>query len=58
MTNMIIPDARDRLRQVAAALTTERDSAAIRFGFAELGPRDSAAELIARADSELIDGRA
>ena len=56
MTDMTIADARDRVRQIAADLARARGAAAIRAGFAELAPGDSAAEMIERADSELIDG--
>ncbi|MBA3747497.1 MAG: hypothetical protein H0W96_08415 [Solirubrobacterales bacterium] len=56
----IVPlnDARERLNQVASELATSRDAAAIRTGFAELRAHDdSVDELIARADSELLDHR-
>ena len=55
MTNVTPADARSRLRLIAAALAEPTDAGAIRTGFAGLrAPDDSAADLIARADSELI----
>jgi diguanylate cyclase (GGDEF)-like protein len=57
MTTMTIVDARARFSEVAAALAKARGVTAIRHGFAELEPDDSCAELIARADRELLDNR-
>jgi diguanylate cyclase (GGDEF)-like protein len=57
MSNMTLPDARQRFSQAAAALAQAPHAGALRLGFAELRPGDSAAALIARADSELIDSR-
>jgi hypothetical protein len=37
-------------------LTADPEPLAIKVGFAALGPRDSAAELIQRADAELPTG--
>jgi hypothetical protein len=48
MSNMALADARQRFSQVAATLAQTPDTGAIRIGFAELTPDDSAAELIAR----------
>lgn len=56
MSNMTLLDARERFVHVAAMLAAASDGGAIRYGLAELTPDDSATELIARADRELIDG--
>ena len=56
MSSMSLPDARERFAIIAAALTVAPAATAIRAGFAVLRPGDSAAELIARADDELIAG--
>lgn len=50
-------DAHERFNTIAGALASSPEPAAIRFGFAQLMPDDSASELIARADSRLIDCR-
>jgi diguanylate cyclase (GGDEF)-like protein len=57
MSNMALTDIRQRFSQVAATLAHAPYAGAIRIGFAELTPDDSAAELIARADRELSDSR-
>lgn len=57
MSDMTLLDARERFSQVAAALAGAPDGAAITAGFAELAPDETATQLIARADSELIDNR-
>jgi two-component system cell cycle response regulator len=57
MSNMTLPDARQRFSQVAATLAQAPDAGAIRIAFAELRPNENAAELIARADTELSDSR-
>jgi diguanylate cyclase (GGDEF)-like protein len=57
MSNMTLPDARERFGMVARALTASADGGAIRAGFAELADHKSAAELIARADAELLANR-
>lgn len=55
MTNVSPADARSRFRMIGAAIAEPTDAGAIRTGFAELRTSDdSAADLIARADSELI----
>jgi diguanylate cyclase (GGDEF)-like protein len=56
MSDMSVPDARERFREVAATLASAPDVGAIRTGFAQLAPGESVSELIARADRELIDG--
>jgi diguanylate cyclase (GGDEF)-like protein len=55
MANMPLIDARRRFSQVAAALAEAPCAGSIRVGFAERTVGDSAAELIARADTELIN---
>lgn len=57
MSNMTLHDARKRFSEVAAALAASRHAAAIRTGFAELQPDESASELIARALNELLLSR-
>ena len=57
MSNMTLPDARQRFSAIASALAAAPDAAAIRTGFAALSPEEPAAELIARADSDLITSR-
>ena len=57
MSNMALLEARGRFSAVAAALDTGSEAGAIRTRFAELIPGETAAELIARADSELIGTR-
>jgi len=57
MSNMTLPEARERFGMVARALTSSADGGAIRAGFAELTDHGSAAELIARADAELLATR-
>ena len=56
MSDMTLPDARERFRAITAALAAPPD-AAIRTGFAQLIPDEPATELIARADDDLIDRR-
>ena len=57
MSSMTLQDARERFSEVAAALASSSQVAAIRTGFAALQPEETASELIARADSQLIDSR-
>ena len=58
MTAVSLADVRQRFSQIAGALAASPDAGAIRTGLAELRSDDvSAAELIARADSELLDNR-
>lgn len=58
MSDVTMPDARERFSQVAAALAAAPGGGAISTGFAELGAEETAAELIARADGELLEARA
>jgi GGDEF domain-containing protein len=55
MSNMPLSEARQRFSQVAAVLAAAPYAGAIRIGFAELRPDENAAQLIARADREVID---
>jgi hypothetical protein len=57
MSNMTLPEARQRFRTIAVALAAAPRPAAIATGFAKLAPGEPAAELIARADKELIESR-
>jgi diguanylate cyclase (GGDEF)-like protein len=57
MSNMTLPDARDRFSRVGAALADAPVAGAIRTGLAALAPGDTATELIARADGELVARR-
>lgn len=57
MSSMTLADARQRFSQVAGALAASPDAGAIRTGFAAFTDDDRADELIARADSELLDRR-
>lgn len=57
MSNMTLSDARERFSEVAAALAASSHAGAIRTGFAELQRDETASELIARADSQLLDSR-
>jgi diguanylate cyclase (GGDEF)-like protein len=57
MPNMSAAGARERFAEIAAALAGASEPTAIRTGFAELGPDESAGQLIARADRELLAAR-
>jgi diguanylate cyclase (GGDEF)-like protein len=57
MSDMTLLDAQERFSAIARALAESRRPGTIRCGFAELLPGETMAELIARADSQLIDGR-
>jgi diguanylate cyclase (GGDEF)-like protein len=55
MSNVSLAAARDRFRAIVAAISEKPgDPAAIRTGFAQLAPEESADQLIARADAELL----
>ncbi len=56
MSNVSSPDARRRFTTIDAVLDAAPETGAIRIGFAEFTLNDSASDLIARADGELIDG--
>jgi diguanylate cyclase (GGDEF)-like protein len=55
MSSVTMPEARKRFGAIAAQLSETSD--AIRTGFAELTVRETAADLIARADGQLTAGR-
>ena len=57
MSSMTLPDARERFSDIAALLAASPDAGAIRTGFAQLTPDETAADLIARADNDLLDQR-
>ena len=57
MSNMTLPDARRRFSAIASALAATSEAGALRTGFAELTGDETATELMARADSQLIDSR-
>jgi diguanylate cyclase (GGDEF)-like protein len=57
MPNMTLAEARERFSSIAGALAGASEASAIRTGFAELAADESATELIARADSQLIASR-
>lgn len=57
MSNLTLRGARERFGAVADALAASVEAGAISVGFAELRPDEVAAELIARADGELLDSR-
>ena len=54
---MTLPDARRRFKAIASALVASSEGGALRTGFAELTGDETAAELIARADGQLLDSR-
>jgi diguanylate cyclase (GGDEF)-like protein len=55
MSNASLSNARQRFAAIAAVLAAAPEPGAIRTGFAELTADETARELIARADSQLID---
>lgn len=57
MSTMTLTDARRRFSAIATALGDTPDAGAIRTGFAELTSDEGAAELIARAHTELLTAR-
>ena len=57
MPDMALPDARRRFGEIADALASLPRARAITIGFAQHTPEDTATELIARADRELIVNR-
>jgi PleD family two-component response regulator len=54
MSGATIEDARQRFGAVQIALAPDLDQCEIKVGFAALAPGDKAAELIERADAELL----
>jgi diguanylate cyclase (GGDEF)-like protein len=57
MSNMTLSDARDRFGRVADVLAASTETGTIRCGLAELAANESAPQLVARADSELLANR-
>jgi len=57
MSNVSVEDARVRFGYVAGSLALSPGAGAIRTGFAQLTADESATDLIARADGELLDRR-
>jgi diguanylate cyclase (GGDEF)-like protein len=55
MPDMTLADARQRFAAISTAIACDRDRRSIRTGFAELLSQDTAPELIARADRQLLD---
>lgn len=55
MPNVSLTDARTRFCQIGSALAGAAGAIAIRTGYAELGPGDTAAELVARAGQGVVD---
>jgi len=54
---MTLPDTRERFNDIAALLASTPGASTIRTGFAQLTADETAAELIARADRDLLDHR-
>ncbi len=57
MPNMAQAEAHQRFNAIATAFAADSQPGALRTGFAELAPGESATELIARADARLNDSR-
>jgi two-component system cell cycle response regulator len=57
MSGATIEDARQRFAAVHTQLATDPDPCEIKVGFAALAREDSAAELIERADADLLNRR-
>jgi two-component system cell cycle response regulator len=57
LSDATLMDARRRLRHVGITLAADETPHQVTAGFAKLGPGETAAELIARADADLIDQR-
>lgn len=57
MSRMTLADAHRRFDQICTVLAPEPEAPRITTGFAEFAPGDTATELIARADSELLHYR-
>jgi diguanylate cyclase (GGDEF)-like protein len=56
-SNMVLADARERFNAIAAELAAHGKTEALTVGFAQFTGADTAAELIARADGELLEDR-
>jgi diguanylate cyclase (GGDEF)-like protein len=57
MPNVSAPQARARFEKIAAALTAINAEHSVTFGLAEAEPAESLQELIARADTDLLQAR-
>ena len=57
MPNLHAPEARTRFEKIAAALTAVSPDHSIAFGLAAAEPAESLQELLARADTDLLDAR-
>jgi diguanylate cyclase (GGDEF)-like protein len=57
MPNLTAREARVRFRRIAAALAAVDGDHSITFGLAEAEPADSLQELVARADTDLLQVR-
>ena len=57
MTDTTLSDVRERFDVIASDLASASDAGAIRTGFAELAPEETLEALVARAQSQLIEGR-
>ena len=57
MSNMTVPDARERFTAIAAAITDSSDEGTILTGYADMAPDETATELIARAEHDLVASR-
>jgi diguanylate cyclase (GGDEF)-like protein len=57
VSTITLSDARSRFSAIDEALAVASGPGAIRSGFAELRPDETAEDLIARADGELVDRR-
>jgi hypothetical protein len=57
MSHIALSDARERFSAIVRALAGSDETGAIRFGFAELHADETAPQLIARADRELLESR-
>src|SRR6266542_2226692 len=54
MSNLGVPEARERFEKIAAALAAADADHSITFGLAAAGPADGLQELIARADADFL----
>jgi diguanylate cyclase (GGDEF)-like protein len=57
MPNVSVPQARARFEKIAAALTAINAEHSVTFGLAQAEPAESLHELIARADTDLLEAR-
>jgi PleD family two-component response regulator len=57
MSNIALSEARQRFGMVGRALTASAGRGAIRTGLAELAAKESATDLVARADTAMLSTR-